>query len=131
MAELDNIPQQTNLTIETVKLDDDTLNQIKEFNTKTNNVVAQTGQLYLRKLEITEELEKIEEALEQAQNDFKLFNQKLNKIGEDVDEKYPQARIDVQNGTVQYQPGAPTRKQMLEQASQQSQPQDGMRVVKD
>jgi hypothetical protein len=131
MSELDKIPTQNQITIETVKIDDDVFNKIKELSTQNQNIVAQTGQMYLRKLELKEELESIEEALEQNQNDFKLNTSKMSKIGESIDEQYPQARIDIQNGTIQYQPGAPTRKQMAEQAQQQSQPQDGMRVVKD
>jgi hypothetical protein len=131
MAELDKIPTQNQITIETVKMDDSLFNQIKELSTQNQNIIAQTGQMYLRKLEIQEELEKIEDALEQAQSEFKLNTSKMNKIGESIDEQYPQARIDIQNGTIQYQPGAPTRKQMAEQAAQQSQPEDGMRVVKD
>ena len=32
-----------------------------------------------------------------------------------IDEKYPQGRINMQDGTITYQPGAPTRKQVAEQ----------------
>jgi hypothetical protein len=131
MAELDKVPSQNQITIETVKIDDDLFNKIKELSTQNQNIVAQTGQMYLRKMEIQQELESIEDALEQNQNDFKLNTSKMSKIGESIDDEYPQARIDIQNGTIQYQPGAPTRKQMAEQAQQQSQPQDSMRVVKD
>jgi len=49
-----------------------------------------------------------------------MYQQQLNEIGEQVDEKYPQGRINIQEGTVQYQPGAPTRKQLAEQQTQQA-----------
>jgi len=46
-----------------------------------------------------------------------------------LDEKYPQGRINLQEGTIQYQPGAPSRKQQKMQASQPS--SQGMKVVKE
>ena len=53
--------------------------------------------------------------------------------GEEIDEKYPQGRINIADGTVQYQPGAPTRKQQEEmqaQERQQAQSSD-FKVVKE
>jgi hypothetical protein len=47
-----------------------------------------------------------------------------------LDEKYPQGRINLQDGTIQYQPGAPTRKQQAEQQAQQQQSSNGVKVVK-
>ena len=47
-----------------------------------------------------------------------------------MDDRYPQGRINLQDGTIQYQPGAPTRKQQAEQqANPQAQP-SGMKVSK-
>jgi len=36
-----------------------------------------------------------------------------------LDDEYPQGRLNMKDGTIQYQPGAPTRKQLLEQQQQQ------------
>jgi len=52
-----------------------------------------------------------------------------------LDEKYPQGRINLQEGMIQYQPGALTRKQLAEQQTQQvkqvQQPASSMKVVKE
>jgi hypothetical protein len=53
----------------------------------------------------------------------------LKEIIEALDDRYPQGRINLQDGTIQYQPGAPTRKQQAEQQAQQSSG-SGMKVVK-
>jgi hypothetical protein len=36
-----------------------------------------------------------------------------------LDDKYPQGRINLKDGIIQYQPGAPSRKQLAEQQKQQ------------
>lgn len=120
MAELDKIPQQTQITIETVKLPDDVFNNISDLNNKINQMVGEFGQMYLRKREISEELLKIEDTLETAEDAFKGLNLQLKEAFDNLDDIYPQGRINIQDGTIQYQPGAPTRKQLAEQQAQQS-----------
>jgi len=61
------------------------------------------------------------------------LNLQLKQIIDELDEKFPQGRINMQDGTIQYQPGAPTRKQ-VEQQQQEAQNQpagSGMKVVKE
>jgi hypothetical protein len=120
MAELDNIPQTQNVEIATVKLDSSTVDKIKELNQKSSLLVNDFGAIYLRKKQIQDELIKLDEILEKSEADYKSLQEELNAIGEDIDEKYPQGRISIQDGTVQYQPGAPTRKQLAEQQAQQA-----------
>jgi len=57
----------------------------------------------------------------------------LQEIVDSLDETYPQGRINLKDGTIQYQPGAPTRKQQAEQQAQQQQQSsgNGMKVVKE
>jgi len=112
---LDNIPQTQSVEIATVKLDDATLEQIKELNQKSSLLINDFGQIYIRKQQIQQELVRLDEILEKAEDEYKVTQEELNRIGEEVDEKYPQGRINIQEGTVQYQPGAPTRKQLAEQ----------------
>jgi hypothetical protein len=112
---LDNIPQTQNVEIATVKLDDATFDQIKELNQKSTLLINDFGQIYIRKQQIQKELIQLDEILEKAEDEYKATQDALNNIGEEVDEKYPQGRINIQDGTVQYQPGAPTRKQLAEQ----------------
>ena len=64
---------------------------------------------------------------------FKKNSIELKEILEALDDKYPAGRLNLQDGTVQYQPGAPTRKQLAEQQAQQQQHSsgNGMKVVKE
>ena len=120
MAELDNIPQTQSIEIAIAKLDSSTVDKIKDLNQKSTLLVNDFGAIYLRKKQIQDELIKLDEILEKGEVDYKSLQEQLNTIGEDIDEKYPQGRINIQEGTVQYQPGAPTRKQLAEQQSQQA-----------
>jgi predicted nuclease with TOPRIM domain len=120
MAELDSIPQTQSVEIAIAKLDDATVDKIKELNQKSNLLVNDFGAIYLRKKQIEEELINLDEILEKSEGDYKSLQKELNEIGEQIDEKYPQGRINIQEGTVQYQPGAPTRKQLAEQQAQQA-----------
>ena len=112
---LDNIPQTQSVEIATVKLDDATFEQIKELNQKSALLINDFGQIYIRKQQIQAELIQLDEILEKAEDEYKATQDELNRIGEEIDEKYPQGRINIQDGSVQYQPGAPTRKQLAEQ----------------
>jgi hypothetical protein len=67
--------------------------------------------------------------LQKGEDEFKSINFQLKEIIEALDDRYPQGRINLQDGTIQYQPGAPTRKQQAEQQAQQSSG-SGMKVVK-
>ena len=128
MAGLDNIPQKTTVEIEVVKLDEDILKTITDLNQKSANIISEFGQIYIRKDELQEELMKLEEFLATGKDEFKATNLQLKEIVDALDDKYPQGRINLKDGTIQYQPGAPTRRQLAEQQAQPS--QDGMKVVK-
>jgi hypothetical protein len=128
MAGLDNIPQKQTVEIEIAKLDEATLKVITDANQKSNNLIADFGSIYIRKREIQDELTKLDELLEKAEYEFKSVNAELRDIFDELDEKYPQGRISLQDGTVSYQPGAPTRKQLQQQ---QQEAATGMKVVKE
>ena len=133
MAELDKIPQKQSIEIEIAKLDETVLTNITDLNQKSNNLIADFGQIYIRKREIEEELTRLDEILEKAENDFKSVNLELKEVLDSLDDKYPQGRINLQDGTVQYQVGALSRKQIAEQQAQQAQQPatGGMKVVKE
>jgi hypothetical protein len=120
MAELDNIPQKQTIEIETVKLDEAVLKSITELNQKSNAIVADFGNIYIRKKELAEELTRLDAILEDAEVKFKSTNEELKEILDSLDDKYPQGRINLQEGMVQYQPGALSRKQLAEQQAQQA-----------
>ena len=119
MTELDNTAQKQMVELETIKLDESTLKSINDLSNKSNRYINEFGQLYLRKKELQEELENIETAFSEGETEFKSLNAKIKEIADELDEKYPQSRIDLQAGTLTYQPGAPTRKQQLEQQRKQ------------
>ena len=134
MAELDKVPQTQSVEIAVVKLSEELLNPIVELNQKSNMLINDFGQIHIRKKEITEELVRLDEILEKAEDEFKMTQVQLRELFDDLDELYPQGRLNIQEGTIQYQPGAPTRK---EQAAQQQQAQNQQsqssqfKVVKD
>jgi len=134
MAGLDNIPQKQSIEIEIVKLDEKILQSITDLNQKSANIINEFGQIYIRKREIENELISLNEILEKGEDEFKAANFQLKEIVDALDETYPQGRINLKEGTIQYQPGAPTRKQQAEQQAQQQQEQssgNGMKVVKE
>ena len=133
MAGLDNIPQKQSIEIEIVKLDEKILQSITDLNQKSANIINEFGQIYIRKREIENELISLDEILEKGEDEFKAANFQLKEIVDALDETYPQGRINLQDGTIQYQPGAPTRKQQAEQQAQQQQQSsgNGMKVVKE
>jgi len=120
MAELDSIPQKQSIEIEIAKLDEKIYEKLKELNQKSNLLIGDFGNIYIRKKELASEITKLDEILEKAEIDFQETNAEVNKTLEELDETYPQGRLNMTDGTIQYQPGAPTRKQLAEQQKQKA-----------
>jgi len=120
MAGLDNIPQKQSIEIETAKVDETILATINSLNDKSNQLLLEFGQIYIRKKEIADELVRLDSLLEKGEAEFKNASIELKEVLESLDDKYPAGRLNLQDGTVQYQPGAPTRKQLAEQQAQQA-----------
>ena len=133
MAALDNIPQKQTIEIEIAKLDENVLKSITDLNQKSNTIISDFGNIYIRKKELSDELIRLDSILENAEAQFKAVNEDLKQVLDSLDEKYPQGRINIQDGTVQYQPGALSRKQLAEQQAQQAEQSasSGMKVVKE
>ena len=129
MAALDKIPQKQSIEIELVKLDENVLNSITKLNQKAAAIIQDFGKIYVRKKEIELDIISMDEFLVQGQEELAATNKELRDIIDALDEQYPQGRINIQDGTIQYQPGAPTRKQQAEQQAQQ-QSAGAMKVVK-
>jgi hypothetical protein len=115
MADLDKVPVKNTIEFETIKLDEETLSDIKKLNDMSNSIIVSCGNYHLRKKELQQELERVETSLTLAEDEFKSTQLKLNELGEALDDKYPQARINLFDGTVTYQPGALSRKQQMMQ----------------
>jgi hypothetical protein len=136
MAGLDNVPQQQQITIETAKIDTETMKSINDLNQKIQTLIVEFGQIHIRKKEMADEIVRMDDFLERGEDEFKVLNSQLKDIIDALDEKYPQGRINAQDGTIQYQPGAPTRKQVAEMQRQQQEStmpdgSMGMKVVKE
>jgi hypothetical protein len=121
MAELDNIPQKQSVELEIVKIDSDVLETIKKLNQEINTYLLDFGQIHIRRKEISEEMIRLEEILEKSEEAFKLVNTQLREAMDSLDDKYPQGRLNIQDGTITYQPGAPTRKQVAEEQMKKAQ----------
>ena len=132
MAELDNIPQTQSIEIAVAKIEQDVLKSMNELNSKINLLISDFGQIYIRKKELSEELIRLDDILERAEDEFKAANNQMKEIVDSLDDEYPQGRINLQEGTIQYQPGAPTRKQQEQmQAEQRQQQSSDLKVVKE
>lgn len=115
MAELDNIPQRQSIEIETVQLDTETKEKIEQLNQKQNLLLNDFGQIHVRKKELSQELKNLEEILEKTEIEFQNVSSEIKQVLDDLDDKYPQMRLNIKDGIIQYQPGAPTRRQLAEQ----------------
>ena len=111
---------------------------MNELNNRLQGLFLEFGQIYIRKKEIQDEIIRMDDALERGEDEFKMTNEKIKELVDDLDDKFPQGRINMQDGTIQYQPGAPTRKQQAEQQRQAQMNPDGsanagggMKVVKE
>jgi hypothetical protein len=121
MAGLDNVPQTQTIEIANVKIQEDVLKSMNDLNGKINLLISDFGQIYIRKKELSEELIRLDDILERAEDEFKSANNQMKEIVDSLDEEYPQGRINLKEGTIQYQPGAPTRKQQEEMQAQERQ----------
>ena len=128
---LDNIPTKQTVELETVKLDETTLKEITDLNGDLNGLVSRFGELYLRKKDIENELESIDKMTEQFEDEFKAKNAQMRDILDSLDDKYPAGRLNLQDGTVTYQPGAPSRRQLQQTPQQVSSTTSNLKVVKE
>ncbi len=110
----------------TIELGEDTIGSIKEKNAKINDIVNAFGQIYLRKKELNEELEKLETTLAQAEDDFKETNDSLREELNALDKEYPRGQINLQEGTLTYNPAI--KEQLEQQANNLA--SDNIEVVK-
>jgi chromosome segregation ATPase len=98
-------PKTATIELTTEKVEETKLESIKELNGKLTNIVNAFGQMYLRRKELSDELERIEEGFQRAEDDFKSTNAELKEILDELERQYPAGRLDLQNGSITYQPG--------------------------
>ena len=131
MAELDKIPQKQAVEIETVKMEDSVLKNVTELNNQVANIISRFGEIYIRRNELQADLKRLDELQIQFDDEFKAKNDELREVLDALDDKYPQGRLNLQDGTITFQPGAPSRKQLQQPPQQVSSASSGMKVVKE
>jgi len=114
--------QKTSIDLVTVELDEKKLNEIKGYNSSLQNLMTQIGQLHIRRNELNKELERIEEAFTQSEDNFKEVNSELRKELNKLERDYPRGQLDMDKGTITY------NKALKEQLQQQAQQQGGSQM---
>jgi len=110
-------------------LEDSVLQNVTEVNNQIANIVSRFGEIYIRRNELQADLKRLDDLQIQFDDEFKAKNDELRELLDALDDKYPQGRINLQDGTITYQPGAPSRKQIQQQAATPN--SQGLRVVKE
>ena len=114
MAKKEN---KTSIDLVTVELSEEKINELKEYNGKLQQVMTQLGQIHIRKNELHSELGKIDEAVTQAEESFKEINSEMRKELNKLERDYPRGQLNMEKGTVTYDPAV--KEQMQQQAQQQ------------
>ena len=118
-----NKGNKTSIDLVTVDLSKDKINELKEYNGKLQQVMTQIGQIHIRKNELHEQLSQIDDAVRKAEEDFKETNSEMRKELNKLERDYPRGQLDIEKGTVTYNPAI--KEQMEKQAQQQGGAQMG------
>ena len=113
----------TSIDLVTVELSEEKINELKEYNGKLQQVMTQIGQIHIRKNELHEQLSQIDDAVRKAEEDFKETNSEMRKELNKLERDYPRGQLDIEKGTVTYNPAI--KEQMEKQAQQQGGAQMG------
>ncbi len=80
----------------TEKLEESLIAKLKELNTRKNELIVNTGQLHL-------DIKELQRVLEVVETEFSTTNKELNTLLSDLDKKYPNGEVDLQEGIVIYE----------------------------
>ena len=94
--------QKTSIDLVTVEISQEKISEIKEYNDSLNNLMTQLGQLHIRKNELNNELEKIDQDFISAENNFKETNTEMRKVLNKLEKDYPRGQLDLDKGTITY-----------------------------
>lgn len=119
--------QKQQIELVTVEVEKDTIEQIREANSEIQQMLNTFGQIYIRRKELEEELSNLESAMEKNEEAFKDKNKEIQNIIVELEKDYPRGQLDLQNGTVTYNPAI---KEQIEKEAAQSKAQP-MEVVKE
>lgn len=107
--------QKTSIDLRTAELSEDKVKEIKGYNGQLQQLMSQIGELHIRKNQLHSDLERIDEAFAQAETNFKEVNAELRKELNKLERDYPRGQLDLEKGTVTYNPAI---KEQMEQQAQ-------------
>lgn len=84
------------------KIDENIINEIKEHQEKLGNIVLEVGQLHFRKKELEKEVEKLKIIISSKENEFEVSNSKISKILDELNTKYGDGELDLNQGGIYY-----------------------------
>jgi uncharacterized coiled-coil DUF342 family protein len=87
---------------QTTQLDSAVVQQLNELQSRRTSLVNTFGQIYVRRQELNEELEKLYELEEEANTSYTNTNKEVNTVLETLRTQYPNGSIDLQAGTITY-----------------------------
>ena len=90
------------MTQKTEQLDQPVLDQIRELSNYINVLTNTFGQIYIRRQELSEELDKLHELEEESNASFKKTTKELQDILDKLGEKYNRGAVDINSGTITY-----------------------------
>jgi chromosome segregation ATPase len=96
--------QKTTVELVTKPLEEQTIENLRNLNGIIQDMINAFGQLYLRRKELDEEHQALEERLQQLEEDFKEANKNLKSALAELEKDYPRGQIDLREGTVTYRP---------------------------
>lgn len=109
----------TSIDLVTVELSEEKLNEIKEYQGQLNQIVNQLGQMHIRKNELHAEMEGLTDAVEKAEEEFKTTNSEMRKELNKLERDYPRGQLNLEEGTITYNPAFKEQQQQQMQQMQQ------------
>jgi len=90
------------MTTQTTQLEPQVVQELNELQARRTSLVTTFGQIYVRRQELNEELEKLYELEEEANTSYTNTNKQVNTVLETLRTQYPNGSIDLQAGTITY-----------------------------
>jgi len=84
-------------------ISEDVIKHLSEGQNETGNIIFQLGEISLRLRELNTESERLLQNKKELEEKFDVLALKLDNIVTDLQRKYPNAEIDLNEGTVTYE----------------------------
>lgn len=84
------------MELQTEKLEESILSKIKELNNRKNELTINAGQLHL-------DVAELKKVIVVVESEYSVANKELNVILSDLNQKYPNGEIDLNEGIIIYQ----------------------------